>query len=89
MSEPDVSREACSHILDKVYEFHDQALTEDEAAEIRRHLVACEPCLDQYDVEQAMRMLIRRCFHTEQAPDALRLKIRATYTRTVTITEQE
>jgi len=89
MNEPAVSREACSHILDRVYQFHDQALSEDEATEIRRHLMACEPCLDHYDVEQAMRLLIRRCFHTEPAPDALRLKIQAAYARTVTITEAE
>ena len=37
----------------------------------------------------AMRLLIRRCVHTEPAPDALRLKIRAAYTRTVTITDSE
>jgi len=89
MNEPDVGGEACSHILDRVYAFHDHALSEDEAAEIRRHLMACEPCLDHYDVEQAMRVLIRRCFHTEPAPDALRLKLKATYTRTVTVTESD
>ncbi|MDQ7993300.1 MAG: mycothiol system anti-sigma-R factor [Propionicimonas sp.] len=87
MNESDVSREACSHVLERVYQFHDQALTEAEATEIRQHLMACEPCLDHYDVEQAMRLLIRRCFDAEHAPDALRMKLRATYTVVVTDSE--
>lgn len=89
MSKPDVSREACSHVLSQVYEFHDQAITEDEATEIRQHLLACEPCLDQYDVEQAMRVLIRRCFEAEHAPDELRLKIRTSYSHTVVVKDSD
>ena len=87
MSEPEVNREACHHILDRVYQFHDQELTEEEAAEIRRHLMACEPCLDEFDVEQAMRLLIRRCCGAETAPDGLRMKIRATFTHTVIVSD--
>ncbi len=90
MSEPEVNREVCNHILDRVYQFHDHELTDEEAAEIRRHLMACEPCLDEFDVEQAMRLLIRRgCGHAS-APETLRMKIQASYTHTtVTTTETE
>lgn len=78
--------EACDHILERVYEFHDHELTAAEADEIREHLLACEPCLDRYDVEQALRMLIRRCCSGQAAPESLRLRIRASIIRTVIIT---
>ena len=67
---------------DKIYE-----LRPAEADEIREHLLACEPCLDHYQVEDAWRLLIRRCCAGEKAPDGLRLRVRATYTRTVIVTE--
>lgn len=86
MSEPEVNREVCSHILERVYEFHDHELSAQEAAEIRQHLMACEPCLDEFDVEQAMRLLIRRgCSHAS-APETLRMKIKASYTQTTVTT---
>lgn len=77
--------QACGHILERLYEFHDHELTEAEAEEIRQHLLACEPCLDRYDVEQALRMLIRRCCSGASAPDSLRLRIRTTITKTVIV----
>ena len=82
-----MSSDACGHILQRLYEFHDQELTEAEADEIREHLLACEPCLDRYDVEQALRLLIRRCCSGQSAPDTLRMRIRTTITRTVIISD--
>lgn len=77
----------CSDVLRNLYTFHDQELSPAEADEIREHLLACEPCLDQFQVEQAMRILIRRCCSAEKASDELRLRVRASYTRTVIVTE--
>ncbi len=81
--------EDCTQVLQHLYEFHDHELTEEEADEIRAHLLACEPCLDHYQVEDAMRLLIRKCCSEERAPDTLRLRVQATYTRTVVITETD
>lgn len=86
MSEP-TANQPCDHILEQLYAFHDRELTEAEADEIREHLLACEPCLDRYDVEQALRVLIRRCCSGQAAPESLRLRIRTTITRTVIITD--
>ncbi len=77
----------CRAVLAHLYEFHDSELSPAEADEIREHLLACEPCLDHYQVEDAWRLLIRRCCAGEKAPDGLRLRVRATYTRTVIVTE--
>ena len=76
----------CSRMVDRLYEFHDHALSAEEADEIRAHLLACEPCLDRYQAEDVMRMVIRRCCTGERAPDALRLRVQASFTRTVIVT---
>lgn len=88
MTEPEVNREVCHHILDRVYQFHDHELTEEEATEIRRHLMACEPCLDEFDVEQAMRLLIRRGCGSASAPESLRMRIRTSYSHTTIVTTE-
>ena len=78
----------CSKMIDRIYAFHDHELCVAEADEIREHLLACEPCLDRFDVENAMRVVIRRCCSGEHAPDTLRLRVRTSFTRTVVITEE-
>ena len=75
--------EDCTEVLHSLYKFHDNELTAAEADDIRQHLLACEPCLDHFQVEDAMRLLIRRCCADEKAPEGLRLRMRATYSRTV------
>ncbi|MFT4109732.1 mycothiol system anti-sigma-R factor [Propionicimonas sp.] len=77
----------CTAVLKHLYEFHDKELTESEADAIRQHLLACEPCLDHYQVEDALRLLIRTCCREEKAPESLRLRVRATWSRTVVVTE--
>ena len=42
---------------------------------IREHLAACEPCLDRFDVEQAVKAVVRRCCGGEHAPERLRTRI--------------
>ena len=79
--------EDCTAVLRSLYAFHDHELTDAEADEIRAHLLACEPCLEHYQMEDALRLLIRRCCSAEKAPEALRLRVRATWTKTVIITE--
>lgn len=86
MSDPNDGH-ACDHVVERLYEFHDRELTEAEADEIREHLLACEPCLDRYDVERALRLLIQRCCSAPSAPDDLRMRIQTTITRTVIIRE--
>ena len=40
-----------------------------------QHLAACEPCLEQFDVEQAVKTLVSRCCGGDVAPDHLRAKV--------------
>ena len=88
MTEPHF--EDCHEVLDHLYAFHDHELTEEEADHIREHLLACEPCLDSFQVEDALRTLIRKCCNSEAIASAdLRLRVQATLPRTVITTESE
>lgn len=65
----------CARALDRVYEFLDQEIDEASGDTIRRHLAECEPCLDRFDVEEAVKSLVNRCCSTETAPEDLRAKV--------------
>ncbi len=70
-----VSSADCEHMLARVHEFLDSELDTASSDEIRAHLAACEPCLDRYDVEQAVKSLVSRCCGGDKAPEALRTKV--------------
>ncbi len=67
--------EDCRDILDKVYSYLDQEVTRDDVAKIRHHLDECGPCLQQYDLETALKALVKRSCACEPAPAELRLRI--------------
>ena len=67
--------EGCEHVLERVYEFLDHELDEASGDAIRQHLVDCEPCLDRFDVEQAVKALVNRCCGNDLAPDHLRARV--------------
>jgi len=88
MTEPEF--EDCHEVLEHLYAFHDNELTEEEADHIREHLMACEPCLDSFQVEEALRALIRKCCASEAiASKELRLRVQTTITSTVIVTKSE
>lgn len=65
----------CSRALSQVQAFLHGELGDDEADLIRLHLDACEKCLDDFDVEQAITLLVRRCNPTPCASAELRMRI--------------
>ncbi len=67
----------CAEVLDRVYEFLDNELDTASCDTIRQHLADCEPCLEQYDVEQAVQALVARSCCAEPAPATLRDKVLA------------
>jgi len=66
----------CDGVLERIYAVLDGEVSAGEIAEIHAHLEACPPCLDEYEVEAALKALVRRCC-VEQAPVQLRERIRA------------
>jgi mycothiol system anti-sigma-R factor len=65
----------CSEVLDRVYEYLDGEMGEHDGAKIRQHLEECRPCLSQYDIDLALKALLRRSCACEPAPEELRVRI--------------
>ncbi|MBA3528712.1 MAG: mycothiol system anti-sigma-R factor [Propionibacteriaceae bacterium] len=65
----------CEHVLARVYEFIDNELDTATGDAIRQHISDCEPCLDKFDVEQAVKSLVARRCGGETAPAHLREKV--------------
>ena len=70
----------CSEVLDRVYEYLDNEMEDLDCAKIKQHLDECGPCLRQYDLDLALKALIRRSCACEPAPQELRTKILARIT---------
>lgn len=75
----------CDGVLERIYSALDGEVSAAELADIHHHLEACPPCLEEYEVEAALKALVRRCC-AEQAPAALRAKIVASITHVQTVT---
>jgi len=64
----------CREAIQTIYQFLDGELTPDLRHQIRRHLDDCSPCLEAYDFEAELRMVIaRKC--RESVPESLRIRI--------------
>ncbi len=70
----------CSHALMQVYQYLDGEMGTDDCAKIREHLAQCGPCLDEYDIDQMLKTLVRRSCGCESAPTQLRMQIMARIT---------
>ena len=64
----------CNETLQELYLYLDGQLTDNDRAHILHHLDGCSPCLEAYDFEAELRIVVKnRC--VEQVPDALRARI--------------
>ena len=76
MTYPDHDESDCSEAIHRLYHFLDGELNDDTRAAIRHHLDDCSPCLDAFDFEAELRIVIAtRC--REEVPPALRARIAA------------
>lgn len=80
MSTPAESSD-CSEVLHRVYEYLDGEMTADDTQKIKHHLDECGPCLREYDLDQALKALVKRSCACEEAPVELRTQIMARITR--------
>jgi len=78
MSRSDVD---CSQVLMHVYEYLDGEMTREDCAGMRAHLAECAPCMSEFELDQALKALVRRSCGCEAAPAQLRMQIMATITR--------
>lgn len=69
--------EDCADAMILVQAFLHGELPDDEADEIREHLMTCEQCLEFYDSETLIAELVRRSYRntSQPAPEGLRQKV--------------
>ena len=70
----------CSEVLHRVYEYLDGEMTHADTVKIKGHLEECGPCLREYDLDQALKALVKRSCACEEAPVELRTTIMARIT---------
>ena len=69
-----LGKSGCQEAIETLYHFLDGELTTERRQEISKHLHECSPCLDAFDFEAELKMVIaRKC--RDQVPDALRERV--------------
>jgi mycothiol system anti-sigma-R factor len=64
----------CESALKTLYSFLDGELTPERRRAIQRHLDECSPCLQAFDFEAELKVLVARCCR-DQVPESLRIKV--------------
>lgn len=72
---PRCAEDACDWALDHLQAFLHGELDEEQADAFRRHIAACESCLDEADLEAAVSRALQRCNRSVRASSTLRMKI--------------
>ena len=68
------SERNCDDAIHTLYHYLDGELTAERREVIRQHLDDCAPCLEAFDFEAEIRVMIAaKC--REEVPDALRVRI--------------
>ena len=65
----------CSEVVHRIYEYLDGELQPREVARIAEHLGECGPCLNEHDLDQAVRDAVQRSQSSPQCPEVLRISI--------------
>ncbi|HEY0578267.1 MAG TPA: mycothiol system anti-sigma-R factor [Pseudonocardia sp.] len=66
----------CDEVLAEVWLFLDQECDHTRRELLRQHLDECHPCLAQYGLEEKLKQLLARKCGGEQAPHALKARLR-------------
>lgn len=73
----------CSEVLSEVWLFLDHECDQTRRALLEQHLDECSPCLEQYGIEEHLKVLLARKCGGEHAPDSLKARLRAEIRKTV------
>lgn len=65
----------CSEAMLRVFEFLDGEMDAVDHAKIRAHLDLCAECLREYDLDQMVKIVVKRSCGPAQAPSTLRATI--------------
>jgi mycothiol system anti-sigma-R factor len=73
----------CSEVLAEVWLFLDHECDDTRRRLLEQHLDECSPCLEQFGIEEHLKVLLARKCGGEHAPDSLKTRLRAEIRRTV------
>lgn len=65
----------CSEVLDHLYEYLDREMSDGDCTKFEEHFGECNPCLEKYGLEQAVKKLVKRCCGQDDVPGDLRSKV--------------
>ncbi len=65
----------CEQALAEIYTYLDGELTDEKRSLIAGHLQGCNPCIEVYDFEAELRVVISTRARNESVPETLRLRI--------------
>lgn len=65
----------CEAALAEIYTFLDGELTEEKRILIAGHLEGCNPCIEAFDFEAELRMVVSTKCKNDEVPESLRLRI--------------
>ena len=65
----------CEQALAEIYTYLDGELTDEKRSLIAGHLEGCNPCIEVYDFEAELRVVISTRARNETVPESLRLRI--------------
>lgn len=71
---------ACEEAIDRLFEFIDNELPDEELRRIGEHLEECPPCEAELHINEKIKSIVNRC-PREEAPEALRSRILETITQ--------
>lgn len=77
--EPAPGTTDCDNIAAHIFEYLDSEMTEQDATRMRSHVAECSPCLAELSIDEMIKRVLKRSC-TEQAPEHLRVRIRAQFT---------
>ena len=66
----------CPDCQDKLDRFVDRELTTTEMLEIQLHLEGCPECMDNYEFQAHLKLLVKHSCDCDTAPPAFREKLR-------------
>jgi mycothiol system anti-sigma-R factor len=78
------SDDECADVLQSMVYFLDNELDQADCVAVRQHLDSCNPCLEKYDLQRTVKMVVARsCAETAPADlrDRVRLRIREVQVR--------
>ncbi|ASO22476.1 mycothiol system anti-sigma-R factor [Actinoalloteichus hoggarensis] len=73
----------CTEVLGELWLLLDHECPQGRGDALRRHLDECGPCLEHFGIEEHLKELLARKCGNEQAPDALKERLRTSIRQTV------